>query len=81
MLQDRAVIAWVVEVNGLGGRYGSTDRTVLERFERFGYRPYRYVADHNLLETTDRPSGEAEWNLIFVRDADEVRTRLEAVTL
>lgn len=77
LLNDRAVIAWVVEVNGLGGRYGSNDRTVLERFERFGYRPYRYVADRNLLETADRPTGEAEWNLIFVRDPDEVRRRLE----
>jgi FkbM family methyltransferase len=77
LLHDRAVAAWIVEVNGLGGRYGSDDQTVLERFEEFGYSPFRYSADDHQLTTAERPSGEAEWNLIFVRDPVETRRRLE----
>jgi FkbM family methyltransferase len=81
LLHDRAVTAWIVELRGHGGRYGSEDNSVLERFERFGYRPYHYLADQNVLETApDRPAGEAEWNLIFVKDPDEVRRRLEPET-
>ncbi len=77
ILDDQAVLAWIVEVNGLGGRYGSDDATVLETFTRAGYRPHRYLADLNrLVEVSSPPTGEAEWNLIFVRDIDESRKRL-----
>jgi len=79
LLQERSVIAWIVEVRGHGGRYGSTDQFIFARFEQFGYRPFRYTADRNVLESApDLPAGQAEWNLIFVRDPDEVRRRLES---
>ena len=77
LLQDRAVVAWIVEVRGHGGRYGSEDNSVLASFERAGYRPFRYTADQNVLEPAPYlPAGQAEWNLIFLTDPDEVRGRL-----
>lgn len=76
LLGERAVTAWVVEVNGLGGRYESGQETVLQTFERFGYFPYRYFADENLLKAGAAPSGKVEWNLIFISNLDEVRRRL-----
>jgi FkbM family methyltransferase len=79
LLNEQAVTAWIVEVRGHGGRYGSDDQTVMERFERFGYLPFRYSADRNELTASGRPTGESEWNLIFVRDPDEVRRRLGAL--
>ncbi len=76
LLRDRAVMAWIVEIRGLGDRYGSDDERILGEFERFGYLPFRYNADRNELSSAERPNGEAEWNLIFIRDVDEVRRRL-----
>jgi FkbM family methyltransferase len=76
LMHGGTVMAWIVELRGHGDRYGSTDHTIVETFESFGYRPFHYTADRNVLETADRPAGEAEWNLIFVRDPDEVRRRL-----
>ena len=76
LLHDHAAMAWIVELRGHGGRYGTDDQMVLETFERFGYRPFHYTADQNVLEPAGPPSGEAEWNLIFVRDVDAVRRRL-----
>ena len=76
LLHERSVIAWIVEVNGLGQRYGSEDQTVLDTFARAGYKGYRYRADSNSLDGGVLPEGEAEWNLIFARDEAEVRDRL-----
>ena len=76
MLRERSVIAWIVEVNGLGQRYGSADETLLDAFRAAGYRAFRYRADGNVLEDGALPEGEAEWNLIFARDESEVRERL-----
>lgn len=81
LLRERSVIAWIVEVNGLGRRYGAGDETVRETFERSGYRAIRYDGDCNELAPPDRPSEETEWNLIFARDADELRRRLATVTV
>ena len=80
LLRERVVTAWVVEVNGLGGRYESGNETVLQTFERAGYLPYRYFADENLLRPGAEPSGKVEWNLIFVRDLDKVQRRLSGET-
>jgi FkbM family methyltransferase len=81
LLRERAVMAWIVEVRGHGGRYGSDDQMVVERFERFGYLPFRYSADRNELMTAWGPTGEAEWNLIFITDSDSVRRRLETAAI
>ena len=65
-------------MNGLGGRYDSGGETILERFDRFGYLPYRYFADENLLKAGDAPSGKVEWNVIFIRNLEQVQQRLNA---
>ena len=79
LLLERAVVAWIVEVNGLGRRYGSGDQTVVETFDRSGYLPYRYSASANELLSADKTSGNVEWNMIFVRDTLEVQRRLGSV--
>jgi FkbM family methyltransferase len=76
LLAEQAVSVWIVEVNGLGARYGSGDRSVIETLQRAGYEPYRYTADTNTLDGSEPPTGEAEWNLIFIADVAEVRARL-----
>jgi FkbM family methyltransferase len=76
MLRERRVAAWIVEVNGLGSRYGAGDATLLEKFDLAGYRPFRYHADRNVLESSRRPDLEKDWNLIFARDGAELSRRL-----
>jgi FkbM family methyltransferase len=76
LLAEASVTAWIVEVNGLGGRYDSGGETILEMFDRYGYLPYRYFADENLLKPGDAPSGKVEWNVIFIRNLEQVRLRL-----
>jgi FkbM family methyltransferase len=76
LLRDGAVLAWVVEVNGLGGRYGSDDVTVFETLGKFGYRSYLYDAERMLLRRSDSRDSTSEWNMIFIRDSAEVVRRL-----
>jgi len=78
LLEERAVVAWIVEINGLGDRYGSGDQAILNTFERFGYQAHRYSADTNQLLEPDQPTDNVEWNMIFVRSTGEVEQRLSA---
>ena len=77
LLRENSVLAWIVELNGLGSRYGVDNRTLMELFKDHGYGPYRYHADRRVLghaETGDVGDG---WNLIFVKDRLEAMRRLE----
>lgn len=78
MLREGRVAAWIVEVNGLGSRYGAGDATVLEKFDQAGYQPFRYDADRNVLESSRHPDLAKDWNLIFARDGVELSRRLSS---
>jgi FkbM family methyltransferase len=70
---------WMVELTGLGARYGSDDAAVLKLFRERGYRPLRYSAADNRLADqgiTDHSPG----NMLFARRRDAVAARLGATT-
>jgi FkbM family methyltransferase len=68
---------WMVELTGLGARYGSDDEEVLTTFRERGYRPLRYFADGNRL--IDQQAGDhSAGNVIFARQPALVAARLGA---
>lgn len=78
LLRDGSVLSWIVEVREHGRRYGRGDETVLQTFRRSGYEPYRYSAERGMLESADHPDMETGWNLILIKDLDEVNRRLRS---
>jgi FkbM family methyltransferase len=68
---------WMVELTGLGARYGSDDDSVLTMFRERGYRPLRYFADGNRL--AEQGAGDhTAGNMIFARRPADVAARLGA---
>ncbi len=66
---------WIVELTGLGTRYGSGDAVVRAMFAELGYLPLRYDAASNGLTPDDAlESG----NVIFAREPWAVAGRLDA---
>ncbi len=81
LLNDGAVLAWIVEMWQHGDRYGSDDSAVLATFRSHGYRSYVYDSRTNDLTPADRPDIRVAWNLIMIRDLDGVRASLAAASL
>jgi hypothetical protein len=66
---------WIVELIGLGTRYGTDDAQVHAMFSRLGYHALRYRAIENQL-TTWNAADLGRGNVIFARDPNAVRERL-----
>jgi FkbM family methyltransferase len=75
LLDARPGPVWMVEITGLGTRYGSDDAAVHAMFAEHGYRPLIYVAANNRFAVH---GGSEPGNLIFARDPEAVRARLTA---
>lgn len=76
LLDLRPGPAWLVEVNGLGARYGNDDSVIHDLFGERGYSAFQYSAQENkLVEYNGADSGRA--NVIFARDPEAVSLRLE----
>ena len=76
LLDTRPGPVWLVEMAGLGLRYGTGDPEVFAMFKDRGYQAFRYAAEDNKLVKyaglgTDRS------NVIFARDPGSVSSRLE----
>lgn len=67
---------WLVEVTGLGVRYGSDDAAVHAIFRQRGYSALRYLAAENRLVPYVGPDRD-RGNVIFARRPDQLSTRLE----
>lgn len=67
---------WLVEVAGLGERYGTDDDALLRMFARHGYRAFRYSAETNRLGSLglSEPAGR---NVIFARRRSIISDRLK----
>lgn len=78
LLDQNPAPVWIVEVNGLGQRYGGGDAAILDAFQRHGYRPFKYDATLNRLQPRSETDLRSEWNLIFIRDKADVVDRLAA---
>ncbi len=81
LLAEGRILAWIVEVNGLGLRYGVEDRAVIEIFKTHAYHPHCYHSTDNFLERVAGRSAEGRQNLIFVKEADAVRDRLRSAKI
>jgi FkbM family methyltransferase len=68
---------WIVELTGLGARYGSDDSKVREMFSQHGYQPLRYEAAENRLKI-GAAAEPGRGNVIFARDPNAVRHHLVA---
>ena len=70
---------WLVELTGLGDRYGCGDEAVCEIFREHGMRAFRYSAEEDRLSPCDPLEGP-HGNVIFMRPSllTAVRARLRA---
>jgi FkbM family methyltransferase len=73
LLDARPGPVWMVELTGLGTRYGSDDAAVHAMFAERGYRPLVYVAANHRFAVHD---GSEPGNLIFAREPEAVEARL-----
>jgi FkbM family methyltransferase len=70
---------WIVELTGLGLRYGSDDAEVHTLFAQHGYQALRYLAAENEIAPWEGNDPE-RGNVIFARDPDHARARLGIAT-
>lgn len=67
---------WLVEMAGLGARYGTDDPEIFAMFSDRGYRAFSYAAGDNKLVKYDGLDPD-RGNVIFARDPQSVLSRLE----
>jgi hypothetical protein len=75
LLETRPGPVWIVEMTGLGLRYGSDDQEVEALFLNQGYQALLYRAAENQIVSWKRSDAE-RGNVIFARDPEQVRARL-----
>jgi FkbM family methyltransferase len=75
LLDARPGPVWMVELTGLGARYGNDDASIYAMFAERGYRPLVYVAADNRFAVHE---GSEAGNLIFAREPEAVAARLTA---
>jgi FkbM family methyltransferase len=75
LLDARPGPVWMVELTGLGTRYGNDDASIYAKFAERGYRPLVYVAADNRFAVHE---GSEAGNLIFAREPEAVAARLTA---
>jgi FkbM family methyltransferase len=80
LLETQPGPVWMVEVAGLGLRYGSNDSELLAMFRDRGYEAFIYTASNNRLVRSDGPAS-GRGNVIFTRDPESVSLRLVRTTL
>jgi FkbM family methyltransferase len=76
LLGTRPGPVWLVEMAGLGLRYGTDDLEILAMFKDSGYQAFRYLAADNKLIKYDRLDPD-RGNVLFVRDPESVLARLQ----
>jgi FkbM family methyltransferase len=75
LLDARPGPVWMVELTGLGTRYGSEDASIYKMFADRGYQPLVFVAANDRFAVHE---GSEAGNLIFARDPEAVAARLTA---
>lgn len=76
-LAARSLVAVILELNGSGDRYGFTDEDTHRIMLEVGFRPYQYAPFERRLIDLDTKHNR-RGNTLYLRDIDEVRSRLEA---
>lgn len=79
LLETKPGPVWLIEVAGLGFRYGSNDSEIHAMFRNLGYEAFRYVASNNQLVSNDGPDPD-RGNVIFAREPESVSLRLMRTT-
>jgi len=68
-LSNRNLLTLIVELNGSGDRYGTSDDAVHTEILRYGFGPYRY--DPTMRRLTPLSSyNRQSMNTLYVRDVD-----------
>jgi FkbM family methyltransferase len=75
LLKTKPGPVWIVEMTGLGLRYGSDDAEVEAIFMKHGYQALLYRAAANQIISWKRSDSE-RGNVIFAKEPEQVRARL-----
>lgn len=78
MLNNDALKAIIIELNGSGKAYGINDKDVHEYLKAFGFMPFRYFPAKRKMEIL-RTIGHT--NTIYIRDDDFVMERLRSAVI
>lgn len=79
LLARRASLAFLIELAGHGATYGYDESVLRKELENHGYIACRYDAkQRKLSRIAEEGSRAASPNMLFVRDMDETRERLES---
>jgi len=78
ILQKPQLFAVVMELNGSGARYGYDESALRARMHSVGFLAYTYSPFERALRPASATVNPGSGNLIFVREIEEVRWRLEA---
>ncbi len=73
ILQDQKLKAIIIELNGMGKRYGYHDEDIHCRLTELGFYPFAYRPFQRQLIAMD---GFGTHNTIYIRDVEEVKQRL-----
>lgn len=74
-IRDSRPLVWIVELIDVARRYGLHNEDVVALLGLYGYRPYEYRADEDLLIPFDRHRATGN-NALFIADVAMVRDRL-----
>jgi len=79
-LRDRRLGAVLMELNGSGRRMGVQDEDLHDRMLSYGLEPYRYAPRLREIRRRglERADGPTSRNVLYIRDPDAVRGRVEA---
>ncbi len=69
--------AVIVEMNGSGSRYQTSERDVHEQLTRFGFAPYRYAPFTRQLVRLQVYDG-VKANAIYIRDQEKVAALVQS---
>ncbi|MCC5929259.1 MAG: FkbM family methyltransferase [Cyclobacteriaceae bacterium] len=75
VLNNPILKAIILELNGLGAKYGYKDEEIDKFLRKFGFQPYTYYPFQRKLEQIDWPFKSA--NILYLRDVALVRERIK----
>lgn len=76
-LRDPALLAVIMELNGSGAKYGFDEAKLFEAMVAHGFQPCAYLPVERRLLAGQDAGQVATDNVIFVRDLEAVRARLQ----
>lgn len=76
-LKKQSLKAIIIELNGLGNRYGYDDKEIDKKLTYYGFLPYKYDPFSRLLSLINIQNKQHKSNLIYIRDIAFVERRVD----